>query len=314
MNCKLAKSTVAMFALLVAASGGAVAHVVFEKPETSIGAGYKAVFKITHGCEGSATTEVTIDIPEGVIAVKPMPKAGWTISLDTQPYKQAYKFYHGSKLDKGVRKVTFRGGPLPDAYYDEFVLSTYIARELKPGRIYFPVTQKCESGEMAWTEIPSEGHDPHDLEHPAPQLTLVAKPGAEATVTAGDLTIAGPWSSATAGTSRNAAGYLKITNAGKEADVLLGAKVDIADRVETHETTTDEAGVSKMRELPGGIEIKPGETVELKPLGLHLMLWNLKDGLKSGETYKATINFKRAGAVEVTFVVRPIGSAPLHGH
>ena len=69
-------------ALTLAASGAAEAHVVLEKTETKVGAGYKAVFKVPHGCEGSATTEVRIDIPEGVIAVKPMPKAGWTIALE----------------------------------------------------------------------------------------------------------------------------------------------------------------------------------------------------------------------------------------
>jgi uncharacterized protein YcnI len=260
----LIKALAAAAALTLAACGVAEAHVVLEKAEASVGAGYKAVFKITHGCEGSATTEVAIDIPEGVIAVKPMPKAGWTITLDTKPYKQAYKFYHGKKLSEGVRKVTFRGGPLPDAYYDEFVLSTYIARELKPGPIYFSVTQKCEKGEMAWTEIPAAGQDPHDLEHPAPQLTLLAKQSENdqaARVTVGDLVIETPWSGAMPPGARNAAGYLKITNSGSAPDVLLGGTSSVAERIETHETTTDEAGVSKMRELPGGIEIKPGETV-----------------------------------------------------
>ena len=298
-------------------AGSAAAHVVLERTEAPVGAGYKAVFKITHGCEGSATTEVRVDIPEGVIAVKPMPKAGWTISLETKPYKRSYAFYHGKKLSEGVRQVTWRGGPLPDAYYDEFVLSTYIARELPPGRISFPVTQKCESGVLAWTEIPAEGQDPHDLEHPAPQLMLVARQSESdhaAKATAGDLVITAPWSSATPGGARNAVGYLKITNSGSAPDVLLGGTSSVAERVETHETATAADGVAKMRELTGGIEIKPGATVELKPLGLHLMLANVKGALKSGESYQATLNFKRAGAVQVTFVVRPIGSAAPHGH
>ena len=197
MNRTIRQLGIAAFLALAASS--AAAHVVLEKTEAQVGAGYKAVFKITHGCEGSATTEVRIDIPEGVIAVKPMPKAGWTISLENKPYKRSYAFYHGKKLSEGVRQVTWRGGPLPDSYYDEFVLSTYIARELKPGPIYFPVTQKCELGEMAWTEIPAEGQDPHDLEHPAPQLTLVAKQDRGSNIAAGDIKIASPWSSATPG-------------------------------------------------------------------------------------------------------------------
>jgi uncharacterized protein YcnI len=312
-----AKATLTALAALLLLASGAAAHVGLERTEAPVGAGYKAVFKVPHGCEGSATTEVTIDIPEGIIAVKPMPKAGWTIELVKKPYARTYAFYHGAKLSEGVTQVIWRGGPLPDAYYDEFVLSTFIARELKPGPIYFPVTQKCETGEMAWREIPAEGQDPHDLEHPAPRLTLVARPGESdhaTRITAGDLVIAAPWSSATPAGARNAAGYLKISNTGREPDVLLGATTSVAERAETHETTTDAAGVSKMRELVNGIEIKAGETVELKPLGRHLMLLALKTPLMSGATYKATLTFKRAGAVEVPFAVRPIGSAPPHGH
>jgi copper(I)-binding protein len=88
----------------------------------------------------------------------------------------------------------------------------------------------------------------------------------------------------------------------------------VAERVELHETTTGEDGVSRMRKLDG-LQIKPGETVELKPLGAHLMLIGLKGPLKEGDTFKAKLNFKNAGAVDVEFAVKASGgAAPAHQH
>lgn len=68
-------------AVAVTLSTAASAHISLETKEAKVGAGYKAVFSVPHGCDGAATTEVSIDVPEGVIAVKPMPKPGWKLSL-----------------------------------------------------------------------------------------------------------------------------------------------------------------------------------------------------------------------------------------
>ena len=174
-----ARRAVAALCLALLSGAAAHAHVVLETPEAKTGAGYKAVFRVPHGCDGSATVEIKIELPEGVIAVKPMPKPGWTIEIAKGPYARTYAFYHGMKLSEGVRQVTWRGGPLPDAYYDEFVLNTFIAGELKPDtKLVFPVTQRCEKGELHWSEVPKEGEDAHALEHPAPQLLLQADPHA----------------------------------------------------------------------------------------------------------------------------------------
>jgi hypothetical protein len=75
-------------------------------------------------------------------------------------------------------------------------------------------------------------------------------------------------------------------------------------------------GVMKMRPLPNGLEIKPGETVELKSGGYHLMLMDLKQSLKPGDTFTATLQFEKAGPLEVNFSVNALGatgaSAPQH--
>lgn len=159
--------------IVAAATCSAVAHVVLEQPEAPIGRSYKAVFKVTHGCDGSPTTRVTVAFPEGVVAVKPMPKPGWTIATTRASYPRAYAFYHGKKLTEGVTSVTWSGGSLPDDFYDEFIVSAFIAAELKPATtLAFTVTQDCEKGQMRWSETAPEGHA-HHLEWPAPTLRLL---------------------------------------------------------------------------------------------------------------------------------------------
>ena len=160
--------------LLSLAADGAWAHVTLETGEATAGSPYKAVFRVSHGCDGSATTKITVKIPEGVIAVKPMPHAGWVIETTKGKYAKAYDYY-GSKLDQGVVEVTWSGGNLPDAYYDEFVLRGMLAADLPGGMIYFPVVQECEKGVDRWIEIPEPGKTAEDYETPAPGLKVLPK-------------------------------------------------------------------------------------------------------------------------------------------
>lgn len=303
---------------LVATVGMARAHVSLEAREAKLGSSYKAVFKVPHGCEGSATTVVRVQIPEGVIGVKPMAKPGWTITTERAPYARAYKHYHGD-LSEGVKQVTWRGGPLPDEFYDEFVLSTFVARELSAGTtIYFPFTQECEKGTLAWSEIPAEGQDAHDLKAPAPALRLVentktAAPAAQAP--AGPISVTEPWSRATPGGTTVAAGYVKLTNTTAEPDRLVGATFERAKSVEIHAMQNDD-GVMKMRQMTEGVVLPPNVPVELKPGGLHLMLMGLNAPLQAGETVSGTLKFEKAGEVNVSFTIAPLGAAtaPSGGH
>ena len=70
-------------------SASAYAHATLETKEAAVGGSYKAIVKIGHGCEGTATLKVRVQIPEGVISVKPMPKAGWTLETTTGALRQA---------------------------------------------------------------------------------------------------------------------------------------------------------------------------------------------------------------------------------
>jgi copper(I)-binding protein len=137
---------------------------------------------------------------------------------------------------------------------------------------------------------------------------LAKKAASEAkTYTAGQLVIEAPWTRVTPGGAQVAGGYLKITNKGAEADRLIGGTLPIAGAVEVHEMAMTD-GIMKMRRLEKGLEIKPGQTVELKPGGYHLMFTGLREGLKEGPPVKGTLVFEKAGSVEVEFRVAPIGA------
>src|SRR3954462_7517322 len=133
-----------------------------------------------------------------------------------------------------------------------------------------------------------------------------------ATFKLGDLTVTSPWTRATPGGAKIAGGYLKISNNGATPDRFIGAKSDLADHAEIHEMSMSD-GVMKMRPVPNGLEIKPGETVELKSGGYHLMFMDLKQPLKAGESFKATLQFEKAGQLDVNFAVNALGaSGPQH--
>jgi len=123
----------------------------------------------------------------------------------------------------------------------------------------------------------------------------------------GELEIAHPWARATPPAAKVAGGYLKIANKGRSADRLLSATFEGSSAVEVHEMAHAN-GVMTMRELANGIEIKPGETIELKPGGYHLMFVGLKGGLVEKQRPKGVLIFERAGRIEVEFAVESMGA------
>ncbi len=146
--------------------------------------------------------------------------------------------------------------------------------------------------------------------------TLLVFPGAGALAhdyKIGTLEIANPWARATPKGAPVAGGYLKITNRGTAPDRLIGGSAVFAGRFEVHEMKMNN-GVMQMRPLAGGLEIKPGETVELKPGSIHVMFMDLKRPLQKGEKIKGTLVFEKAGTLEVDYAVEAIGGAPSQDH
>ena len=123
----------------------------------------------------------------------------------------------------------------------------------------------------------------------------------------GALQIGHPWARATPKGAAVGGGYLKITNTGTTPDRLVSGTSAVSGRFEVHEMSMD-GGVMKMRQLKDGLEIKPGETVELKPGGFHIMLLDLKEPIKPGERVKGTLVFEKAGSIDVELTVEAMGA------
>jgi uncharacterized protein YcnI len=163
---------IAAGAIIVAITAtSAFAHISLATEETPAGSTYRALFQVPHGCDGAATTKIRIQIPEGVIAVKPQPKAGWTLETVKGAYAKTYDYF-GTPTSEGVKEVIWSGGNLPDEFYDEFLLRGTLSTDLAAGTtIYFPVIQECGTASEAWIEIPVEGQDEPAL--PAPGVKVV---------------------------------------------------------------------------------------------------------------------------------------------
>ena len=168
--------------ILVAATLGVLllpapsfAHVTLAVKAAPVAADYKATFRVPHGCKGSATVKLSVEMPDGFVAVKPQPKPGWQIDIVNGPYDKPYHHYR-SEVTEGVKSITWSGGRLPDDYYDEFVLVGYLDQELQAGStLYFPTVQTCEQGVDRWIDIPAAGKPSSEYRSPAPSLKLLPR-------------------------------------------------------------------------------------------------------------------------------------------
>jgi len=140
-------------------------------------------------------------------------------------------------------------------------------------------------------------------------LAPLAAPAAQATdYNVGPMQISAPWARATPKGASSGAAYMTITNTGKTPDKVSCVSSDASAECRIHAMTMDN-GVMQMRPVESGLEIKPGETVTLKPGGFHMMLVNLKHPLEQGKTVKATLKFDTAGSIDVDYPIAAIGAA-----
>ena len=129
----------------------------------------------------------------------------------------------------------------------------------------------------------------------------------------GGIKVSGAWSRESPQMAHAGAVFLVIENGGKAADSLLGASTDVCETVELHESII-ENDVMKMRPVEGNrIEIPAGESVELQPGGLHIMLINLTALPEAGSRFELALEFEKAGVVLVEVEVRDIASMGMGG-
>ena len=121
-----------------------------------------------------------------------------------------------------------------------------------------------------------------------------------------EISISKAWSRETAEGQDAGGAFMTIANTGNGADRLLGGTTPVAEEVQVH-TVDMTGGVMRMRQLKDGLEIPAGGTVMLAPGNFHIMLMQLKQPLKQQTTVPVTLQFEKAGEVEVELVVQPVG-------
>ena len=130
----------------------------------------------------------------------------------------------------------------------------------------------------------------------------------------GKIEIEKPYTFFTPNGAKVSAGYMKIENDSKSTDVLKSvSNVSFAERVEIHEMIMENQ-VMKMRPLKNGLTIKGDSEVYLKPSGYHIMFIDLKEPVVKGKKYKATLNFKNAGSIDIEFKAVGRGYHPDKNH
>lgn len=129
----------------------------------------------------------------------------------------------------------------------------------------------------------------------------------------GAIRIVDPWARATAGMAMVGAAYMTLANTGATADRLIEATSPVATKTELH-THIVEGDIMRMREVES-IDLPPGETIELQPAGLHVMLIGLSAPLQMGEHFPLTLTFAEAGTATVEVeVLQPGAIEPGRDH
>lgn len=153
----------------------AYAHVTLEASQAPADSFQKVVLRVPHGCAGSPTVKLRVQIPEGVTGVKQQPKTGWKSAPVRGRLPTPFDDGHGKPITEGVREAVWSGGRLNDDEFDEFAMHVKLPN--RPGTtLYFPVVQECVKGVTRWIETPEEGKGPQGLKEPAPSLRLIPKP------------------------------------------------------------------------------------------------------------------------------------------
>ena len=164
-------------------------------------------------------------------------------------------------------------------------------------------------GALAASHAPAtDASSAADAPKPSVPMPSAPMPGTGEAVERGDLRIEDAWTRQPPPGARAGGGYLRITNRGTRPDRLVEGTAPFADAIEIHSMSVVD-GIMRMAEIEGGLVIAPGETAELMPGGNHVMMIGLApDALREGTAATVRLRFERAGEVEVTMPVAPIGA------
>lgn len=172
-GARLRAVVLAGLALGVLGAAPAMAHVTVSADQPTSGSYAVLTFSVPHGCEGSSTTRVSIQVPEGINAVTPTRNGFWAVDKVMADLDTPIEDSHGNEITERVAEVVYTAeDPLPDGYRDAFELSLQIPTQAAGTTLVFPTVQTCEQGEAAWIQVPADGQDPDELELPAPTIEV----------------------------------------------------------------------------------------------------------------------------------------------
>jgi uncharacterized protein YcnI len=154
--------------LALAAPVAAQAHVSATATSDAAGSYTVVTFSVPHGCEGSPTQVVTIDIPESIPSVTPTVNPLWSVEKVMVPLDEPLEAAEGAEpVTERIGQVVYTSttGGLEDGFRDSFALSLRLPDGAPGDTVEFPVTQTCDEGTAVW-----EGED-------VPLVTLAASTG-----------------------------------------------------------------------------------------------------------------------------------------
>lgn len=134
--------------LLGLCASAAQAHVSITTPAAAAGSYAKVVLQVPHGCSGSPTTAVTVYVPPAYLVAKPMPKPGWTVTVQKARLAKPVQL-HGRTIEESASVIRWEGGRLPSDFFDEFSLQGKLDEQAE-GPLPFRTVQTCEKGEADW--------------------------------------------------------------------------------------------------------------------------------------------------------------------
>ncbi len=163
----------AALAAVALVAAPASAHVSGTPSDATAGSFTVLTLSVPHGCDGSPTTGIEIQIPESVLSVTPTRNPFYDVESNIEQLDEPVTDAHGNEITERTASVVYTAkSPLPDGQRDTFELSFQVpdaAGEL----LAFPTIQTCEQGETDWVEVPEEGQDAEELESPAPAFEIL---------------------------------------------------------------------------------------------------------------------------------------------
>lgn len=279
--------------LLAAFSQHLQAHVVLSESQAQAGAYFKASLRVGHGCNGSATTGITVTVPAGFQGAKPQPKAGWDLLTRKAKLVQPYTS-HGKLITEDVVELRWtaasKESALLDEHFDEFSFMSRLPDQAGP--VWMKVLQTCEVGQIDWSEVPSSGTSTKGLKSPA--ALLMIKSDSAAVTSAAGITVNDAWVRPTVAGQKSTGAFMKLT--AKETAKLVSVSSPVAGVAEIHEMKM-EKDIMKMASIPS-LSLPSGKTVELKPGGFHVMLMDLKSPITNNSKVPLILHFQDAKGVK----------------